>query len=403
MKRILGTFLLMIILLGVNITYATEEIVESEQPVEEIPEIIEIPKEEIIIVKAKVISIGEVYEEVIGDITDKVQKVKVEIKQGEHKGKKFDATYILSYDIDNKIMAYELSKGNTVFVQITEENGEVQKVIVQDVIRQGHIIWMILIFFASTIAIGRKQGLKAIAGLVVTILAVFFIMIANIYKGYSPVLMSMGTSAFVIVITFIIIAGLNKKSLTAAIGTIGGVLCAGLISFVFGHFAKLSGGQEDAIMLSMSSGNIMFNFRELLFAGIVIAALGACMDVGMSIASALDELKLKNPEMTWKELIKSGMNIGGDVIGTMTNTLILAYVGGALTLILLFMANDMSLTDIINKETMAADAISALAGSIGVLYTVPLTTITYALLNKEKTVYKKKPETITEGKRSLKL
>lgn len=364
----------------------------------------EINQEKIeIYTKAKIIETMEVYDRETGGIIDKVQKVKIEILDGEYKGKEFEAEYILSYDIDNKIMAYELNVGNKVSVEITIENNEVSKVVVQDVIRQNYIIAMLVVFLLSILLIGRKQGLKAIIGLAITILAVYFIMINSIYRGYSPVLMSVFTSVGIIAIVFVIISGFNKKALTAAIGTSGGVVLAGGVSFLFGVLAKLSGGQEEAVMLSMNSGNIIFNFRELLFAGIVIASLGACMDVGMSIASSLDELKKKNPTMTWKELFKSGMNIGGDVIGTMTNTLILAYVGGALNLILLFMARDMSILEIINKETIASDVISALAGSMGVLYTVPITSIVYSLLNREKTVYKTKPETMVEGKRSLKL
>ena len=117
----------------------------------------------------------------------------------------------------------------------------------------------------------------------------------------------------------------------------------------------------------MNTQNLTFNFRDLLFAGIVVTALGACMDVGMSIASALDELKQKNKDLGKKELLKSGMNIGRDVIGTMTNTLILAYVGGEISLILLFMTGDMSFTEIINKEMIITDAISAIAASMGVI------------------------------------
>ena len=215
--------------------------------------------------------------------------------------------------------------------------------------------------------------------------------------------MSILTSAIVISLTFIIIGGLKKKTFTAALGTIGGVVLAGLVALLFNNWAKLSGWQEEAVFLSTSTEGINFNFRELLFAGIVIAALGACMDVGMSIASALDELKIQNPNMTWKELFKSGMNIGRDVIGTMTNTLILAYVGGTLNLILVFVAMDFSLTDIINKEIIATDIMSALAGSMGVVFTIPVTAIVYALFNKEKTAYKKKSDNKIKGKRSLKI
>ena len=146
-----------------------------------------------------------------------------------------------------------------------------------------------------------------------------------------------------------------------------------------------------------------FNFRDLLFAGILVSALGACMDVGMSIASSLDEIKMKKPDITWQELLKSGMNIGRDVIGTMTNTLILAYVGGSLTLILLFMACNMNLFEILNKETIAEQIISAIAGSMGVVYTVPITSLAYSVLNRDKVIYKKTSDNKLNGKRSLKI
>lgn len=396
MKRIIHILLVWLLIFNIsNVQATTEEAVIQEiEPIE---------LKQTITTKAKVVETKRIYDEIIENIVDKVQDVSVEIIEGEYKGQKFDASYILSYDIDNKIMAYELDVGNTVSVQLTVENNEVQEVIVQDVIRQDYIVWMIALFFISVLVIGKKQGLKAIIGLVFTILAVYFIMITSIYKGYSPIIMSIATSALIIVVTFIIISGFNKKSFTAALGTTGGVILSGIIAFAFGMLAKLSGGQEEAIMLSMNSGNIIFNFRELLFSGIVVASLGACMDVGMSIASSLDELKQQKPTMTGKELFKSGMNIGGDVIGTMTNTLILAYVGGALNLILLFMACDMSIIDIINKETIASDLISAISGSMGVIYTIPITAGVYAFFNKNKTAYKTKPDTLVEGQRSLKL
>ena len=127
------------------------------------------------------------------------------------------------------------------------------------------------------------------------------------------------------------------------------------------------------------------------------------MDVGMSIASSLDEIKQKNPEITWKELFKSGMNIGRDVIGTMTNTLILAYVGSSLTLILLFLVCNMNLYEILNKETIAEEVVTAIAGSMGVVYTVPITSFIYSILNKDRLVYNKVSENKINGKRSLKI
>lgn len=272
MKKILILTFISVLLLS-TLSFAT-----NEQEVQTIETIQTITSQNII-TKAKVIDTKRVYDRTIENLVDKVQEVTIEITEGEYKGITFDAIYVLSYDLDNKIMAYELEKGNKVNVQLTIENNDIINVEVQDVIRQDYIIWMIALFFISILVIGKKQGIKAIAGLVVTILAIYFIMITSIYKGYSPIIMSILTSALIIIVTFIIIAGLNKKAFTAAIGTTGGVVFAGAIAFGFGILAKLSGGQEEAIMLSMNSGDIIFNFRELLFAGIVVASLGACMDV----------------------------------------------------------------------------------------------------------------------------
>ena len=382
--------LLMINVFFAGICFGTEEVIANK-------------KADYIVSKAKIIEVIETKDVTTGDLTDKVQVVKIRFTEGVYKNEEREATYTLSYDIDNKLLAYELEKGNSVMVQITEKEDGSITCVVEDVVRQNYIILMITVFFISVIAIGGRRGGKAILGLIATILAVYFILIKSIFAGYSPILMSVVTSAVVIILTFLIIGGINKKVITAALGTLGGVVSSGLVALIFNNLAKLSGICEDAIQLTINMQEVVFNFREILFAGIVVSALGACMDVGMSIASSLDEIKIKNPEITWKELLKSGMNIGRDVIGTMTNTLILAYVGGSIVLILLMMATKMDLGYILNKELIATEIISAVAGSMGVVYTVPITSAVYAFLNKDKTVYKKKSKNIVEGKRSLKI
>ena len=355
-------------------------------------------------VKAKVIEAGDTYERENGSGgTETVQDVKVKILEGKNKDEKFSATYVLTYDLDNKIVGYKLREGNTVFVGISEENGNV-KVTIQDIVREKYLIGLVVFFFASILLIGRKKGLKSIIGLVITILAIFFILVATIFKGYNAILVSIGTSFLIIVLTFAIIGGWNKKTLSAALGTLGGVVLAGVIASITGYLAQLSGaGKEEAIMLSVVSKDVVFNFRELLFAEIIVSALGACMDVGMSISSSLSELKMKNPSMTGKELFKSGMNIGGDMIGTMTNTLILSFIGSSLVLVLLYMSSSIKFTDVINIEAIATEAVCAIAGSIGIVYTVPITAIIYAFMNRDKEIYKVKSENIVEGKRSLKI
>lgn len=389
-------FLLMInvITFGVNATEANNK--ENAELVQNY--------ESLINTYGKIIDVGNSVEVVTGTVTEKVQQVTVEITEGDYIGEEFTTNYVLSYDIDGKILAYELEVGNKVTVQIVESADGSISVTVLDVVRANYIGIMFAIFLLSVVIIGGVKGVKAIIGLLYTILLIYFVLIKGIFNGQDVIANSIITTILVIIGTFIIIGtGVNKKILTAALGTVGGVLSAGIMALIFNNLAKLTGAGEDAIQLSINMSTINFNFRELLFAGILVSALGACMDVGMSIASSLDEIKMKNPEITWNELFKSGMNIGRDVIGTMTNTLILAYVGGSLTLILLFMASNMSIYEILNKETIAEQVISAVAGSMGVVYTVPITSFIYSILNRDKVIYKKTSENKLNGKRSLKI
>lgn len=396
---IFGIFILLMITF-ISPIYATEE---TPAPEHETIENTEEASTTTIQVTARILEAGEPKQVQTGSITDTVQEVKIEILEGAYENEEFTTNYNLSYDIDGKILGYELEVGDKVTVQIVEdENGNVA-VTVQELSRNHYIIIMMGLFLLSIVLVGGKQGVKAIIGLVITILAVYFILIKGIYAGHNAILTTLVTTMLIIGFTFVIIGGLSKKILAAALGTLGGIISSGIVAVIFAHLAKLSGAGEDAIQLSMNITTVNFNFRALIFAGIVIAALGACMDVGMSIASSLDEIKNKTKDISWKELFKSGMNIGKDVIGTMTNTLILAYVGGALTLILLFLACDMGMSEILNKETIAQEVISAIAGSMGVVFTVPITALIYSVLNRRKTVYKTTSDNKLDGNRSLKL
>ena len=405
---IIFTFLLMINLITFSVmatqnTTSVEQTAQNEQENTEDAELIE-KHAEVTSTYGRIVETKEIKEVVTGSVTDKVQEVVVEITEGDYIGEEFTTDYVLSYDMTGKIMAHELDVGDRVTVEITEDENGTATATVLDVVRANYLIGLLVLFLLSVILVGGKKGIRAILGLLLTILLIYFIMVKGIYSGKNAIITSIITAILIIVGTFIIIGdGINKKILTAAIGTLGGVLSAGIIALIFNNIAKMTGGGEEAIQLSLNMTTINFNFRDLLFSGILIASLGACMDVGMSIASSLDEIKLKNPEITGKELFKSGMNIGRDVIGTMTNTLILAYVGSSLTLILLFMACNMSLAEILNKETIAEEIISAITGSMGVVYTIPITSIVYSVLNKDKVIYKKISENKIDGKRSIKI
>ena len=400
MKKV--TIILCMFLLVITSMTVFVNATEPEGQDTQTPELIE-KNDYVVDTIARVMETYGVKEVVTGTVTDKVQEVKIEIIEGDYIGEEFTTKYVLTYDIAGNIQAYDLDVGDRVLVQLTEDEEGNVIATVQDVAREKYIILMFIVFLVSIVLVGGKKGVKAIVGLILTIIIIYTVLIKGVFEGKDAILYSIIASMLTIIATFIVIGGANKKILTAALGTLGGVVSAGLMALIFNNLAKMTGASEDAIQLTVNIANINFQFRDLLFSGIVIAALGACMDVGMSIASSLDEIKMKNPEITWQELFKSGMNIGRDVIGTMTNTLILAYVGGSMTLILLFMASDLSLLEILNKETIAEQIISALAGSMGVVYTVPITSFVYSILNKDQVIYKKVSDNKLNGKRSLKI
>ena len=402
MKKIVGKVLMMVCLL-ISIIFSTT--VQATVDMYTMPEQIS--------VKAEVIEAGEPYVEEtenpyaenVGQYKIKYQDIKVKITEGDFKGEELTAKYNVSYDPQGKIEGYPLDKGNIIGISITlTEDGTAidlaQEVVVNDIVRSGYLILMVLLFFLVVILVGRKQGLKAILAFVITILTIFVFMLPQILDGKNAVIMSILTCVIVIILTFIIISGFTRKSFAAVIGTCGGVISAGIMASIFGIMAKLSGAQEEAMFIVVNAQDIALNFKDLLFAGIVISALGAAMDVGMSIASSLEEIKEQNPNISKGELFKSGMNIGGDVIGTMTNTLILAYVGGAITLVLLFMIRGLPILEILNIEMIATDVVSALAASMGVIFTVPITAVASTLMHDRRT-YNKTSNNIVDKKRTL--
>ena len=179
-----------------------------------------------------------------------------------------------------------------------------------------------------------------------------------------------------ITVTLLLVSGINKKTVTAIFGTVSGVVIAGIIAYVFGKLSHLSGiTMEDAESLMYIAEDTGLKITGLMFTGILVASLGAVMDVAMSISSSIFEMNIINQEVTFKELFKSAMNIGKDIIGTMTNTLILAFAGGSLSLLILIYSSSMPYNKLINLDVLGTEVIQGLAGSIGIVLAVPITAL----------------------------
>lgn len=311
--------------------------------------------------------------------------VTLEVLSGELKGQIITVEHMITgsfaYDIPVK-------PGDKVILLVEkyEDVSEITyEVHITEYVRDTYVYGVIGIFVLLLLLIGRKTGLKTLITLTLTILFVIKILLPGILRGYNPVPLTILVAFLTTLVTILLIGGFNHKSYAAIIGILGGVLAAGLITFYIGSKVKLTGlSSEEAGMLMYIPQNIDFDFRGLLFSGIMLGALGAVMDVGMSIASAMEEIKKINPQIMTKDLFVSGMNVGKDIMGTMSNTLILAYTGSAIPLLLLFMAYDASLVRIINLDIIASEIIRAVSGTIGLILTIPLTALSSTLLLKKK-------------------
>lgn len=194
-----------------------------------------------------------------------------------------------------------------------------------------------------------------------------------IYKGYSPFLASIIIVILTTIVTMYLIGGISKKTISSALGTIIGVIISGIFAYVFGFFANISGYNVSDIEELLYIANISnIKISQLLFAGILISSLGAVMDVAMSISSTINEIHVKNPTLTSHELFKSGMNVGRDMMGTMSNTLILAFTGGSLTTLIILYSYNMPYNQMINMYSIGIEIMQGISGSIAIILTVPL-------------------------------
>lgn len=323
-----------------------------------------------------------------GTLYSDVQLLEVLIIAGAHSGEKVQAEHERNVGMSDKYKNFELAEGDEVMLYLQEDDkGKIEKAYVAEVARDKYLLYLLIGFVVILLIVGRFKGLKAIISLALTVFAVLKILLPAILHGWDPVLVSVLICVGVIGISMLIISGFNRKSLSAIIGTAGGVIFSGIIALIIGSLAKLTGfGDEESQMLMYIPQNVQFDFRGLLFAGIIIGTMGATMDVGISIASAMHEIKQNSPNIKKTELIKAGMNVGRDMMATMANTLILAYAGGSLHLMLLLMAHNTPFLQIVNWDMIASEVLRAIAGSIGIIIAIPITALATAFIEE----YKKK-------------
>ncbi|MCL2441307.1 MAG: YibE/F family protein [Treponema sp.] len=240
--------------------------------------------------------------------------------------------------------------------------------------RINGIIWLGVLFVLCVLILGGRKGVNTILSLGLTCAAIFTVFIPAILAGKNIYLMAVLVCIYTTVMTLLIVIGFNKKSLVSVAGCVSGILAAGIIAVIMDRVLNLTGiiDEHSRYLINMPGG-IKLNLRALIFAGIIIGAMGAIMDVAISIASSLWEIKEKAKLISFKSLFHSGLNIGRDIMGSMANTLILAYIGSSLSVVLLLSVFSGSTLNLFNSEMIAVEILQALAGSFGILSAMPLT------------------------------
>lgn len=309
------------------------------------------------------------------------QVVVVEILEGKSAGKRVE--------IDNYLTAahnVEVAIGSKVIISADEPDGIDSYYTVYNFDRGLGMIIFTCVLLLVIIAIGRGKGVKAILGLAYTLYLVIFLLLPTVFSGYSPVLMSIICVALSTIVTLMLLNGASKKTYSAIVATVLGVVLSAGGFYLMSLVLKVNGFSvdeaESLVLINQATG---LSIKDILFAGILISSLGAIMDVGMSIVSALSELFHHQPNLTQKQIFDSGIEIGKDMIGTMTNTLILAFTGSAFVSLLVLFSYNVDIKQLLSSNYIAIEFAQGIAGTLGIVLTVPIASFisAWALTNKK--------------------
>lgn len=248
-------------------------------------------------------------------------------------------------------------------------------------VRFDTILIVAAAFFVLLLIFGRAKGLSTMISLSFTCMAIFFVYIPSILNGYNIYLTTLITCGFITIMTILITNGWSRKSLATILGCLFGVLVAAILSVILDRVLCLTGfTDEHSIYLTYLSAKNPINLNAIIFGSIVLGSLGAVMDVAMDIASSLSEIREHKPNISFQKLVRSGITIGRDIMGTMSNTLVLAYIGSSLSTVLLLTTYVTSMEELLNREMIIVELLQALIGSTAILLTIPLTAIVCAMI-----------------------
>ena len=304
------------------------------------------------------------------------QEVEIQILSGTHKDEIMTLTNNMS-----ALFNVDLDEGDEIIVRIlTDDDGAYYASLFN--YNRGTILGgFVLVFFVLLAVLGGRKGIGALCGLVFTLASIWFILIPALIKGYSAIPVTVGIIAVSATGALSLLNGFSKKTLCAVLGCVIGVVTAGAIAGVVTWLTPMSGfNMSEAENLLLYGADKGLKISGLLVCGVLISALGAVMDTALGIASAVYELHEQNPSLDTKQLFRSGMHIGEDAMGTMANTLILAFAGSSLNMLILVQTYDIPFIQLINTDYICIEVIQSIAGAMGILFTVPIVAFISALV-----------------------
>ena len=296
------------------------------------------------------------------------QELEIRLQSGAHKGEIMGLTNYMS-----ALFNVDLEEGDSIIVRIlTDEDGGYYASLFN--YNRGMVLGIfILLFFVLLTALGGRKGMGALLGLLFTLSCIWFILIPCLIRGIPAVPVTVAVIVVTSVGGLILLNGFSKKTFCAALGCVIGVVSAGAVAGIVGWWTPIDGfNMSEAENLILYGADQGLKVRGLLVCGVLISALGAVMDVALGIASSVWEMREQNGALTAGQLFRSGMHIGRDAMGTMANTLILAFAGSSLNMLILVQTYDIPFIQLVNTDYICIEIIQSIAGAMGVLLTVPI-------------------------------
>ncbi|MDR1438464.1 MAG: YibE/F family protein, partial [Clostridiales bacterium] len=304
-----------------------------------------------------------------------LQVLSLRIAQGPHEG---ETVYVRNSVMPDSYIRPEV--GDNVIVSVDVREGGVIYALLTSYYRMPGLVFIGALFVLLLVGACGRKGVRALFGLAFTMIAIIFFTIPRIYSGGSPIFYAVLTAIITSVATLLLLNGYHKKTFVAATATIAGFCAAGLIFGAFSLIGQVSGYNTQSLgMLTYFSAETGLQIKDLLFAGVLISSLGAVMDVSMSVASAVYEVYAGGGEHTVRSLFRAGMEVSKDTIGTMSNTLILAFTGGALSGLIALTGYGIQPNRFFNSDFIAIEIGSGLSASAALILTAPAASIAAAV------------------------